>query len=76
VDAKLDELRAEGESRTAFMLRFTLSHPQVHTIIVGTLNPDHVKGNVQAAQRGPLPPKVYAEAKRRLDGVGLSPATA
>jgi aryl-alcohol dehydrogenase-like predicted oxidoreductase len=76
VDAKLDELRAEGESRTAFMLRFTLSHPQVHTIIVGTLNPEHVKGNVQAAQRGPLPAKVYAEAKRRLESVGLSPTPA
>jgi aryl-alcohol dehydrogenase-like predicted oxidoreductase len=58
------------------MLRFTLSHPQVHTIIVGTLNPEHVKGNVQAAQRGPLPAKVYAEAKRRLESVGLSPTPA
>ena len=73
VDAKLDELRAEGESRTAFMLRFTLSHPHVHTIIVGTLNPEHVKGNIQAVRRGPLPPNVYAEAKRRLDAIGLSP---
>ena len=33
--ANLDELREDGESRTAFLLRFTLSHPDIHTIIVG-----------------------------------------
>ncbi len=73
-DAKLDELREPGESRTSFMLRFTLSHPDIHTVIVGTLNPAHLQDNVRAAQRGPLPAKVYAEAKRRLDSVGMKPA--
>lgn len=71
--AKLDELRAEGESRTAFMLRFTLSHPQIHTLIVGTMNPEHVKDNVRTAQQGPLLPEVYAEAKRRLASIGMRP---
>ena len=75
-DAKLDELREEGEGRTSFMLRFTLSHPSVNTIIVGTLNPAHLEENVRAAQRGPLAAKIYAEAKRRLDGVGMKPAAA
>jgi aryl-alcohol dehydrogenase-like predicted oxidoreductase len=73
--AKLDELREPGESRTALMLRFTLSHPHIHTIIAGTLQPDHLHENVAAAQRGPLAADVYAEAKRRLDGVGLSPVS-
>lgn len=71
--AKLDELREEGESRTAFLLRFLLAHPHIHTTIVGTLNPDHLRENVAIAQKGPLPPNVYAEAKRRLDAVGELP---
>ena len=73
-EAKLDELRGEGESRTAFLLRFTLTHPQVHTTIVGTVQLQHLEENVQAMLRGPLPPDVYEETKRRLDGVGLKPA--
>lgn len=72
--ARLDELRAPGESRTAFLLRFTLSHPDLHTTIVGTLNPDHLAQNLRAAETGPLPPDVYAEAKRRLDAAGERPA--
>ena len=73
-EAKLDELREEEESRTAFMLRFTLAHPQINSIIAGTVQPDHMRENAGTALRGPLPPDVYAEAKRRLDGVGLQPA--
>jgi aryl-alcohol dehydrogenase-like predicted oxidoreductase len=72
--AKLDELRGPDESRTAFMLRFTLSHPNVHTTIVGTLYPEHLKENVAAARQGALPADVYAEAKRRLAGIGIKPA--
>jgi aryl-alcohol dehydrogenase-like predicted oxidoreductase len=68
---KLDELREEGESRTAFLLRFTMSHPHVHTTIVGTQNPDHLKENVAAAEKGPLPQKTYDEAKKRLADIGL-----
>ncbi len=72
--AKLDELRETGESRTAFMLRFTLSHPHVHTIIAGTLHVEHLKENVAAVAKGPLPLDVYNEAKRRLDGIGVKAA--
>lgn len=72
--ANLDDLLGEGESRTAWQLRFTLSHPAVDTIIAGTLNPKHLAENVAAAEAGPLPEDVYAEAKRRLDNAGESPA--
>lgn len=72
--AGLDGLRGEGESRSAFVLRFTLTHPHTHTIIVGTTNVDHLRENVRAALRGPLPDDVYTEAKRRLDAVGQKPA--
>jgi aryl-alcohol dehydrogenase-like predicted oxidoreductase len=68
--AKLDELLAPGESRTAFLLRYTISHPQMHTTIVGTKNPAHLDENIRAAEAGPLKADVYAEAKRRLDSVG------
>lgn len=72
--AGLDELLEPDESRTAFLLRYTLSHPDVHTIIAGTLYPEHLRQNIAALQRGPLSPQVYAEAKRRLDQVGVTPA--
>ena len=75
-ETSLDDLREQGESRTAFLLRFTLSHPQLHTTIVATKNPDHLKENVQATLAGPLPADVYGEAKRRLASAGLSPTVA
>ncbi|MFI5046938.1 MAG: aldo/keto reductase, partial [Acidimicrobiia bacterium] len=48
------------------MLRFTISHPDMHTTIVGTKNPDHFEANVAAAERGPLPDDVYETVKQRL----------
>ena len=74
--AGLDELRGPGESRTAFLLRFTLSHPDVHTIIVGTLYPEHLQENIAAVEHGPLPANVYEEAKHRLDQAGVAATSA
>jgi aryl-alcohol dehydrogenase-like predicted oxidoreductase len=71
--ANLDELLDEGETRTGFLLRFTLSHPHCHTTIVGTLNPAHLDDNIAIANKGALPADVYAESKKRLDAVGESP---
>ena len=67
-EAGLDEL-TDGLSRMEFMLRFTLSHPDIHTIIVGTANPDHLASNVRAASRDALPLEVYTEARKRLDAI-------
>jgi aryl-alcohol dehydrogenase-like predicted oxidoreductase len=64
--ADLDDLLA-GDSRMAFVLRFTLSHPGLHTTIVGTANPDHLRANIEAVRRGALPADVYEEAQARLD---------
>ncbi|WP_248927113.1 aldo/keto reductase [Paenibacillus hamazuiensis] len=69
--AKLDELLEEGEQRTGFLLRFTLTHPHMTTTIVGTKNPDHLTENIRHAEKGPLPADVYEEAKRRLDALAL-----
>lgn len=73
-NAGLDELSQPDESDTAFVLRYTLTHPHAHTIIVGTTNPVHLAENAQAIQAGPLSPDVYAEAKQRLDRIGVTPA--
>ncbi|MGI9148615.1 MAG: aldo/keto reductase [Chloroflexota bacterium] len=62
---ELDDL-TDGASPTEFILRYTLSHPDLHTTIVGTADPAHLQANVAAALKGPLPADVYAEAKRRL----------
>jgi aryl-alcohol dehydrogenase-like predicted oxidoreductase len=73
--ANLDELLEQGQGRTDFMLRFTISHPDIHTTIVGTVNPDHLQSNLKAFQEGSLPDNVYNEAKSRLDAIGIRPSS-
>ena len=63
--AGLDDL-LDGISRIEFVLRFTLSHPGLSSTIVGTSNPEHLAANLAIAAKGPLPPDLYEEAKRRL----------
>ena len=65
--ADLDDL-LDGATRSEFTLRFTLSHPEMHTTIVGTANPDHLAANVAAAAKGALPDDVYEEAKTPARG--------
>ena len=65
----LDDL-LEGIPPMEFIVRFTFTHPDLHTNIVGTINPDHLQQNVNVLLQGPLPADVYAEAKRRLDAAG------
>ncbi len=57
----------------AFVLRFTLSHPDLHTTIVGTSNADHFRANVAAAEQGPLSADLYDQAKQRLTAAGSTP---
>jgi aryl-alcohol dehydrogenase-like predicted oxidoreductase len=71
--AELDDL-LDGMSRTAFMLRFTLSHPDLDTTIVGTSSLDHLRENLAVAALGPLPPDVLDEARSRLAAAGARPA--
>jgi len=63
--AGIDDL-LDGMSRMEFMLRFTLSHPDLSTTIVGTSNVDHLKANLTVAEKGPLPADLYETAKQRL----------
>jgi aryl-alcohol dehydrogenase-like predicted oxidoreductase len=56
----------DGGSPMEFMLRFTISHPDMHTTIVGTKDPEHLAANVAAASKGPLPADVFEAAKQRF----------
>jgi aryl-alcohol dehydrogenase-like predicted oxidoreductase len=55
-----------GMSRHEFVLRFTLTHPGLSSAIVGTSRIAHLQANLAIAAKGPLPPDLYEEAKRRL----------
>ena len=69
---RLDDL-LDGMTSMEFILRFTFTHPDMHTNIVGTINPDHLQHNVEVLRQGPLPPKVYDEARQRLAAAGSRP---
>jgi aryl-alcohol dehydrogenase-like predicted oxidoreductase len=56
----------DGMSRMEFMLRFTLSHPDLSSTIVGTSSLDHLRSNIAIAGKGPLPADLYAAARQRL----------
>jgi aryl-alcohol dehydrogenase-like predicted oxidoreductase len=71
-NAGLDDLLG-GLSRTAFMLRFTLSHAGLDTTIVGTRSAAHLRDNLAAAADGPLPDDLLTEARNRLSAAGARP---
>ena len=72
VQANLDELRSQGESRTSFLLRLTLSNPNISTIIVGTKDMNHLTENIKTALNGRLSSDVYKEANQRLKNLELN----
>lgn len=69
--AGLPELCEPGEGMNEFLVRFAITHPDVDAAIVGTGSLAHLNDNIRAANRGPLSPETYTEAKRRLDAVGV-----
>ena len=64
--AGLDELLPNGMSRAELILRYTLSHPNCDTTIVGTCNEQHMSENLSSAQAGRLPHELYKEVVRRV----------
>ena len=66
--AELDDL-LQGMTATEFLLRSTISSPDAHTTIVGTLNPSHLRDNIDAALKGPLPAPLLQDAKNRLRSI-------
>ncbi len=65
----VDELLADM-SRLEFVLRFTLSHPDLSSTIVGTSKVDHLRSNLAIAAKGPLPAALYERAGKRLAAAG------
>jgi aryl-alcohol dehydrogenase-like predicted oxidoreductase len=57
--AHLDDL-LDGMTSMEFILRFTFTRPDLHTNIVGTINPVHLQQNVNVLLQGPLPADVDA----------------
>ena len=73
------DLGIGGDPNDAWLelaLRFTLSHPGVHTAIIGTTNPANARANLAAAEKGPLPDDVVAKVRsafRSADPTGQWP---
>ncbi len=64
--AGMDEVLPDGMSRAELILRYTLSHPDCHTTIVGTCNLGHLTENIAAAASGPLPSDLVEEIRSRV----------
>jgi aryl-alcohol dehydrogenase-like predicted oxidoreductase len=56
-----------------FLIRFALSHAGIHTVLLGTLHPDHLKEDVTAAHQGPLPDALCHEVEAYLAASGIGP---
>lgn len=67
--AQLDDLLNDDLRRAELILRFTLGHRACHTTIVGTCNKNHLRDNLLAAQKGPLPEALNDEIKERVERV-------
>lgn len=67
--ANLDELLPDGVTRAELILRYTFSHPHIHTVIVGTCSREHLAANLTAASHGRLPTDLYDEITSRVAAV-------
>jgi aryl-alcohol dehydrogenase-like predicted oxidoreductase len=65
VESGVEDL-LDGMSRLEFVLRFTLSHPDLSSTIVGTSRIGHLRGNLAIAAKGPLPADLYDQARKYL----------
>ncbi len=64
---KLDVRALAGDlDPTAFALRFTLSHPGVHTAIVGTTRVQNLEANAAACEAGPLEAERVERAREQF----------
>jgi aryl-alcohol dehydrogenase-like predicted oxidoreductase len=55
-----------------FLIRFAISHPDLHTAIIGTSSLDHLAENIAAVEAGPLAGDVLLEARQRLSEAGFT----
>ena len=57
---------SNGMTRAELILRFTLSHPNIDTVIAGTCDTKHLQENIASASAGPLPEDLYNKIKQRV----------
>jgi aryl-alcohol dehydrogenase-like predicted oxidoreductase len=60
----LRPLVPEDMTMPEMALRFILNEPRVHTIIPGMRKPNHVRMNIGASDKGPLPSDLHAELRK------------
>lgn len=69
--AELGDLPEEPSDAVLLALGFTLAHPEVGVAIVGTKNPEHMRGNLDLAERElPISEAAVAELQARWDRLG------
>ncbi len=64
-----DFLRADPARAAEVALRFTLTAPGVHTMIVGTTKPDRWRANARVLEAGPLSPAEFESIRARWSEV-------
>lgn len=64
--AGLDEILPPGMKKAELILRYTLSHPDCHTTIVGTCDDEHLAENLAAATKGGLPDELVENIRQRV----------
>ena len=50
-----------GLTRPEIAIRFLLSEPRIHTVLMGARSVEEVDANVDASERGPLDASLHAE---------------
>jgi aryl-alcohol dehydrogenase-like predicted oxidoreductase len=69
--AELGDLPEEPSDAVLLALGFTLAHPEVGVAIVGTKSPEHMRGNLDLAERElPISAAAVAELQARWDRLG------
>jgi aryl-alcohol dehydrogenase-like predicted oxidoreductase len=67
--AGLDDLLAENQSRTQFLISYLLADAAVDTVIIGTITPEHLQSNLDSFRFGPLSAATCSEVRRRLESI-------
>jgi len=63
--AGLDEVLGDL-SPGELLIRCAISHPDCHTNVIGSTSPEHIRENVAAARKGPLPEALLEEITGRV----------
>ena len=69
---QLNPPEAAPEDPLELSLRFTLSQEAIDTAIVGTTNAEHVRGNLDLAEKGRLPVSVVESFYEQFDRLGTN----